>query len=410
MSSNQMSFPKFLCWMLALAVLPSLCTADELQIEGASKWATFAPEGGQEEHFALSLLPSHNGTYPRPEGLEVAILFDTSASQTGEIRRDALEVLDELAKTLPENCSVSLLACDLDTVRMSEGLVGARSDAFKAAVNQLKKRIPLGATNLSKALKTANAQFTKDAPATQKTIIYIGDGVNRSHLLNSVEHQQLVKEMVESRVSITSLATGPFVDVPTLAAFANHTGGLLLSRKAIEESAQEVGRALGLSVAMPVIWVEKAEMPKALAAHFPAKFPPLRIERDTVIVGKHQDVAEQGEIKLTSSIAGKPAVLSFKAVPEISNPDMGFLTAIVSSAEKDSGLTLPTLGSAGLREMSLMLADTSTEMVKSGRFALKSGDAQSALQIAEEALKSDPNNAEAISLRKRAGTLSRRSS
>ena len=37
-------------------------------------------------------------------------------------------------------------------------------------------------------------------------------------------------------------------------------------------------------------------------------------------------------------------------------------------------------------------------MVKSGQFALKSGEVESAIRIAEEALKSDPNNAEAVSL------------
>ena len=63
------------------------------------------------------------------------------------------------------------------------------------------------------------------------------------------------------------------------------------------------------------------------------------------------------------------------------------------------------LGSAGLRAMSFVLADTSTELVKAGQFALKSGEIANAKRIAEEALKSDPNNAEAISLLNAANKL-----
>ncbi|MEO8272209.1 MAG: hypothetical protein ABI557_21035, partial [Aureliella sp.] len=48
--------------------------------------------------------------------------------------------------------------------------------------------------------------------------------------------------------------------------------------------------------------------------------------------------------------------------------------------------------------MSYMLADNATAMVKAAEFALKSGDLESALRIAKEALKQDPNNAEAASL------------
>ncbi len=48
--------------------------------------------------------------------------------------------------------------------------------------------------------------------------------------------------------------------------------------------------------------------------------------------------------------------------------------------------------------MSYVMFDSSVSMVKAGEFALKSGQLDSAIRIAEEALKLDPNNAEALSL------------
>ncbi len=103
-------------------------------------------------------------------------------------------------------------------------------------------------------------------------------------------------------------------------------------------------------------------------------------------------------MKVQGIAGGEKVELAWKVTPEASNPDLGFLPSVIESAKADGGISMPALGSAGLRAMSLALADTSTELVKAGQFALKSGDADGAKRIAEEALKSDPNNAEAVSL------------
>ncbi len=389
-----MSFAKPLWFLFAVAILPQLASADDAPYSGASRMATFQDAGSH--FFALSLLPDAEADFPRPESYEVVVVFDTSATQTGPVRLEGLEVLDELAATLPAGTSLSLLACDVETVELSEGLVASSDPKWETAVARLKKRIPLGATDLSSALRTAMKQFR--SPTAQRTVVYIGDGVNRVNFLTSNEHRQLVDDLVEARVTVSSLAIGPMVDVPTLAAFANHTGGIVLSRNAIQESTQAIGRTLGLSAAMPVVWVENAKLPTALADHFPQRFPPLRLDRDTVIVGKVSGELTKADAGITGSITGQSVKLSFDIAPEASNPDMGFLTAVVEKAGRDGGLTLPSLGSEGLRAMSFMLADDATAMVKSGEFALKSGQIESAIQIAEEALKSDPNNAAAVSL------------
>ncbi|MCA9127294.1 MAG: hypothetical protein KDB22_09410 [Planctomycetales bacterium] len=389
-----MSFMKPVWVLLAAAIAPISAFAAESQISGSTRWATF--QDAEREFYALSIHADPRGEYPLASAFEVVILFDTSATQTGLVRREALEALEELVLSLAPATKVSLLACDVETVDLSQGLVLPTDSNWETAVARLKKRIPLGTTDLGTALKTAAKQFSQGE--AQKSIVYIGDGVNRRNFLNSDQQGQMVQGLVDRQITFTSFAIGPFTDVATLAALSNHTGGILLSRAEIRESAQSIGRFLGQSTSAPVIWVADAGMPSAFRGHFPKQFPPLRIDRDTVIVGQVADQSQAGRLVLKGTCAGHSVVVQADASPEASNPDMGFLTAVVERAAVDGGLSLPALGSDGLRAMSFALADSATAMVKSGQFALKSGQIDSAIRIAEEALKSDPNNAAAISL------------
>ncbi len=84
---------------------------------------------------------------------------------------------------------------------------------------------------------------------------------------------------------------------------------------------------------------------------------------------------------------------------EASNPDFAFLGAVVNDARKNGGLTLPTPGSASLRELGNVLSSSAKDLVRSGRMALQSGDLKAAKEIANEALRRDPNSVEASSLR-----------
>lgn len=395
-----MSFAKPLSLVLAAVLAPlyglaETGHAEQLPAGGASsRLATFNEAGSN--YFAVSLQTDPAAEYPLADNYEVVLIIDTSATQTGTVRIESLEVLDELAASLPASSQVALVACDVESVNLSDGLVPTTDAKWETAVARLKKRIPLGTTDLGGALTTASKLFS--ANVSQRTIIYIGDGVNRANLLSKTEHRQLIDALVKGKITVTSLAIGPVVDLASLAAIANQTGGLVLNRDAIEDSTQSIGRHLAHSVTLPVIWVEEAQLPSSLAGHFPQRFPPLRLDRDSVIVGQASSAIENCTIKLQGMAANQPVSLSWSLTAEASNPDMGFLASVVNQASRDGGVTLPALGSAGLRAMSYMFADNASSLVKAGEFALKSGDLESAIRIAEEALKQDPNNAEARTL------------
>lgn len=111
---------------------------------------------------------------------------------------------------------------------MSTGLVAATNPAWDSAVSKLKKRTPLGATDLAQALRTASKMFGNE-PSVQRTIVYIGDGVNRQGFLTQPQQRELIGSLVNSRISISTFLIGPVVDVPTVASIVNQTGGVLYS-------------------------------------------------------------------------------------------------------------------------------------------------------------------------------------
>jgi len=389
-----MSFAKPLFVLLATVIAPLTGFAEQPRVAATSRLATFQEAGSH--YFALSLQADPVGNYPLAESYEVAILVDTSATQTGTVRIESLEVLHEVAASLPVGTKTALLACDVDTLDLSGGLIETTDAQWETAVARLEKRIPLGTTNLGGAL-TATAKLFRN-PASQRTIVYIGDGINRANLLNKQQHRQLIDQLVESKITVNALAIGPIVDLASLAAIANQTGGIVLSRDAIAESTQAIGRHLAQASTMPVLWIEEASLPAELVSYFPQRFPPLRLDRDSVVVGQASSAVKAGAVQLRGSAAGQEVQLQWQVSAEASNPDMGFLAAVVNQASRDGGVTMPALGSEGLRAMSYMLADNATSLVKAGEFALKSGDLDSAMRIAEEALKQDPNNAEARNL------------
>ncbi len=386
---------KQLCLLFATLVVPVMGAIAAPPVGSTSRWATFDASG--TSYFAVSIQPDSTSSVPLAARHEVVVLVDTSASQTGPVRVEGLEVVEELLAGLPTNATVSLVACDVKAVPYTKSLASVGSPELQTAFEQLKRRVPLGLTNLSAALRTALSQFSSQ-PDVQRTIVYVGDGVNRKEYLNVDAQKALLNELIGKQVTVSSFVIGPVVDVPTLAALSNQTGGVLLSRSEVKLSMQEVGSTLAESVHVPVLWPTKVEKPAALANHLPVQFPPLRMDRDSVIVGRLEGKAEAGKLVVDASVAGKAVTLRWNLTPEESHPDMAFLPSVCDAAAKDEGRTLPALGSQGLRAMSYVMFDSSVSMVKAAEFALKSGEIDSALRIAEEALKLDPNNAEALSL------------
>ena len=353
--------------------------------EATSRLITY--QDADQTLFALSLKP----TASAPNAVvasRIAIIVDTSATQSGSYRSDSMELARRVLESLPENAMASLIASDVESTILGVGKPNGTE--IQDGLKKLSKTIPLGSTDLVAAIQTARQSL---GATTDSVILYIGDGFHRCNLLEPKGFEALIDKLRETRTTINSLAIGPEADVEFLATLANHTGGVIYIHKNIENSSnQQIAATLAKNCISPVFWPTESKWSQGLVSHYPEVVPPIRTDRDSIVVGKLTNTTWAGELKVAGSWNGKQAVMSWNVKSEKSNEDLGFLPEVIEKAELNQGLLMPTPGSDALLSLGRMLMDSSEVLVKDARFALHSGDRKAAISIAKEALKRSPNS------------------
>lgn len=358
-----------------------------------ARLATYVHEGG-ESYFALALAPEID--LPTPTPAAIVVLFDTSASQTGIYRDEALETLKTLLDQLEDADRIQLVAIDLDPVAMGESLVAPRGEAANASIKQLESRVPLGATDLVAGLEFARGILVKSR--LRRQVIYIGDGMSRSRILDEKSMTKLQQSLVADRISVSSYCTGPQRDAELLAILANATGGLLFVDME-ERSAQQTGAALARGTRGDVIWPTDYKQPESVRELLPARFPPLRFDRDSIVIGVLGERIPL-HLELQAELAGKPVDLKWDVEPEPGNDDFNFLRELVTKARKNDGVMLPTAGSAALREAGRIISMSAESLLDLAKRSLAGDDLESAARLVEEILKRDPGHLQASDMRK----------
>src|SRR5262245_30104492 len=328
--------------MVHVAVVMAALAAGAVQATGAESahLATFE-KGAGETYFALSLTPDIK---PAPAAAtQVVILFDTSASQSGAFRDDGLAALDAMLKSLKADERVKLMAVDVKSAAMSEGFVAPTSEAMKTAVEKLHKRAPLGATDMTAAVRSGLASFS-DENKSPRHIAYIGDGMSKARFIEGESFRKLVSDLVGSRASVSSFAIGKEQNLALLAALANHTGGMVQMDSDSADAATSSGKALASAIHGAVIWPVDTELSAGIREALPKAMPPLRTDRDTILIGMLEG-SEVQTIDCQALVNGEPVKLKWSVKPMDSNPDFAFLTKLVEVARIDEGLSLPTVGS-----------------------------------------------------------------
>ena len=350
-----------------------------------NRLVTYQDEG--KTLFALSLLPTHE--FAAKSAPQVAVVVDTSASQNGDFRTDSIAIAQSIVEALPASAMVSLLACDVDAIVLSKA-VAPSSESLAEGFKRLEMRIPLGTTDLAGALRAASKELGNQPDSS---IVYIGDGMHLCNLLNTAEFESLINEMRGTRTSVSSIAIGPKTDCELLSTISNHTGGKIFVRQGITDATcQQIGDALAKVAVQPVFWPTKSNWPSGVANYLPAQLPPLRLDRDSIVLGSLKSDSVEGNLQLDGIVGGQLSSMRWDLKSEPSNPDFAFLSQVVSKSMPNAGLMMPTAGSDALQELGMVLANSSDQLVKDARFALNSGDTSAAISIAKEAIKRSPNN------------------
>ncbi len=347
----------------------------------AARFDAFAKPDGTS-YFALSLMPQV--TLPATDASDVVILFDTSAREVGQYRDKGLEMLRGLLATLGDHDRVKLLAVDLHAVELTNSFVSPRGPEIQAALQKLQQRVPLGATDLEAALQGVDTNYASPA-ASQRTAIYIGDGQSNANLTGAGVNN-IVDHLVQNHVSINSFVVGPGDNSVVLAALANQTGGVVTLDND-KTAGREVGAQFARAVHEPVIWPTDRKLPDSLAEVYPTNTPPLRTDRDTILLGQGKADGTFA-VEIQGQCAGQPVDLRWTVPAAKPNDDNAYLAQWVDLAKNDGGRRLPTLGSEGLwaaRRLSDMGAHTLAQL---GRQAAAEGDVKQAKQFVDEVAES----------------------
>ncbi len=358
----------------------------------ASRFYSYKKDGAS--YFAISLQPSATAA-PMVEAHDIVVMFDTSASQTGHYREKGLEILRTLLSGLGDKDRVHLVSVDVNSVPMTKTFVPVRGAEMTAALAELGKRVPLGSTDMVEALGSAAKHYSGDVTAP-RAAIYIGDGVNNAGMTGD-DLRQTIVALRAAQVSVSSYAIGPQLNNSLLAALANQTGGMLVV-DAENNSGKDAGMYLSRVAREPVIWARSNGLPESLTEVYPAKMPPLRTDRDTVLVGRGS-VDKPFAVELVGESAGKPITLNWNIEPQADNDENAYLASLVESAQADGGDGLPTVGTEGLLEARRMVNHGARNLAQLGHQAAASGNRKQAKQLANEAIRRDPNNQLAQDLR-----------
>ncbi len=332
---------------------------------------------------------------------------------SGAYREDALDALGGFLNALGKNDRVQLVAIDLNAIPLTESFVAPRGAAIDAAVAKLRARVPLGATDMGIALAKALDGFSTSKSAA-KGIVYIGDGASKANPMVD-EFNGLVDRLVKNHISIASYVVGQQVEASGMAALANQTGGaVMIAPDRADEtqhrpSGQVAGQRLAQLATAPVVWPASLSVSKSLAEVYPKNTPPLRSDRDTILLGKLGGPGPV-EVKLAGEAAAQPVSFTWTAEPQKSNVDNAYLAQLVDAGRSDGGYRLPTVGSEGLWEARRLNNLSAQILARQSSGAMAVGNAKDARKLVDAALDRDPTNTRAQLVKQQLDGKSTRSS
>ena len=338
----------------------------------------------------MSLSPGASAAAAGPR--DVVFLVDTSASQAGDYRTDAIGTLNSALAGLGPQDRVKLLAVDLNAAALTDGFVAPTGPEMDAALKKLDARVPLGATDMEKAI-TALAESYQAGSHNARAAVYIGDGMSTAHLLGTETFNQLAEKLAEGRIASSSCPVGPRVDRQLLGALAGNTGGQVI------DMGPQAGGQLAAAADATVLWpAGDVQWPQGFEV-YPTRMPPLRTDRDTVVIGTYSG---QGPVQIGMTADGPagPQQLAWAVQPGAPNEDNNYLVELVDRAKVDGGVSLPLVGSASLAQARQAVNAGIGSLSALARNALASGNLDNAEKLAAEALTRDPGNPEALAVQR----------
>ncbi|NBW97426.1 MAG: hypothetical protein EBR28_12030, partial [Planctomycetia bacterium] len=336
------------------------------------------------------------GAAPPAGAFDVVVLVDTSASQAGDYRRRATEAVEGLLEKSRPSDRFRVCAVDVDCTPLDGGFAPAAGAEARQALRALGDRAPLGSTDIVAALDAAADLFA--APAAGRAIVYIGDGPGLNGI-DAADFSAVQEKLRTKRIAVSSVGIGPEVNWPCLAALASATGGMLLLPET-DASARDAGARLGGLAIARVLWPEdvvlSAKTPVANYRGLPGRLPPLRSDRDSILLvgGRLED--GRLDLVVEDPASGHARAAAVVAIP-VAQPrqENAYLGELFRNAFPNDGAFLPLLGREGLDLARTTIRGEATALAALSKQAEATGAHEAAFRLAVAALRRDPDNVDA---------------
>ncbi|MFM7108395.1 MAG: VWA domain-containing protein, partial [Planctomycetaceae bacterium] len=328
----------------------------------------------------------------------VVVLVDTSASQTGVFRQRTLDAVAGLLEAARPEDRFALATVDVACTPAVAGFHPADSDAMRAAARGLDAKTPLGSTDLLAALDAAIDLFG-DRQGTL-AVVYVGDGPALGGI-DADEFSRAVDALRSRRVAVSSIGVGPQVNWPCLASLAGATGGMLFV-PGEDDPAKQAGSRIGGQAVQPVCWPEAVAVvtaaDDAATRLLPARLPPLRADRDSVVLVEGQLADARIEVTLRQA-DGRTQDVAIAVPAAAPRDENAYLAELARNARGTDGVFLPLLGRDSLDVARDVIRGEAATLAAMSRQAEAAGAADSARRLAEASLRRDPDNPEAAIIR-----------
>ncbi|HBU38401.1 MAG TPA: hypothetical protein DEB70_11435, partial [Planctomycetaceae bacterium] len=343
------------------------------------------------------------GTSGETAATRICVLVDTSASQSGAIQQQSLEVVRGLLSNVRPHDRVLLAAADTTFAPLMTDYGKAQSNAVIDAQNALANRTPLGNTNLLDVIHSALESL--QAESGPAAILYIGDGPGLTGILPE-DFALTIAALRDSRISFSAVTTGMKINWPYLAALAAETGGNVVQPNTSLTTTQ-AGESIAPRLVAPILWpddqtlsVTSPKKENALAM-LPLRMPPLRHDRESfvLLLGQPNTRTLEFSAEMTPLSehpeAWSNVSLHFEVPEQEPLSDNAFLEQLARNAFDTGGIFLPLLGREGLEFTATAIQQEAASLALLSRQAEASGSHAAASRLAAASLRRDPDNNEA---------------
>ncbi|MBA4065006.1 MAG: hypothetical protein C0501_15095 [Isosphaera sp.] len=360
---------------------------------------TYQPRDG-ETLFAWQVKPAVEAGPARPR--DVLVVVDVSASQAGRPLQQARQVLTAVAGGLTPADRVAIWAASTPaaTKPLTKGFFPPTAEEVRdAAVALTDVEYGSGATDLKDALNKALASMAP-ARGRQQVVLFLGDGESAYNPVTEADRLALGTRMDAKDIGFFAVPLGVKVNPQNLHGLAAQTGGVVVRLdQDLADPAKRGGWVTKLVAAIdaPVVKVEKFKFSEDVAEVYPAKIPPLRADRTTLVMGKLANPAAKVALEVKGTVAGRPVAQTMTEALPAPQLEHFFLNMMLDQWRDAPHKEAPAMLQS---DRALALASTQVklyrdEFLTQAVWAVTKSQWDDAAKLYQAALKIDPRDPEA---------------